>query len=66
MIYNTISGAKLQKLLSQHGNFQAVETCIKKSTMNEELERLRGGWHTEVSLQKENWTELLDLNYTCI
>ena len=49
-------GTKLRQLFLEHGNFGAVESEIKKSTSNEEMERLQGGWHNEVSLQMEGWT----------
>ena len=49
-------GNKLRQLFLEHGNFGDVEAEIKKSTLNEAMKRLQGGWHNEVSLQKEGWT----------
>ena len=47
---------ELHALLKEHGSFEAVECAIEKYQMEENSEKLQGGWHTEISLAKEGWT----------
>jgi hypothetical protein len=42
-----------------HGSFGEVECEIKKWSSEEESDKLKGGTHTEASLQKLGWTEHL-------
>ena len=46
-------------MLQEHGSFAAVEVELKRYHKKEDEEELEGGWHTQVSLEKENWTEIL-------
>ena len=56
-------GEKLRKMLLEHGSFDAVEIQLKKWKEEKEEEELMGGWHTQVSLEMENWTECFDSNH---
>ena len=49
-------------MLLKHGSFSDVEVELQRYKNDEEQTALEGGWHTVVSLQSENWTELLGLN----
>ena len=56
-------GEELRSLLLEHGDFTAVEVQLKKWNSKEETDRLKGGVHTEASLLKLGWTELLAKDY---
>ena len=43
----------------QHGDFGKIEVHLSKKKEATEEQDLRGGWHCEVSLLKEGWTESL-------
>ena len=47
----------MRQLLLEHGSFDSVEVMLKKWKEEKEEEELSGGWHTQVSLEMENWTE---------
>ena len=50
-------GEELRKLLLKEGTLDRVETAIQRQKIEEQSDTLRGGWHTEASLQKEGWTQ---------
>ena len=58
-------GEKLRELLVSHGTFDAVEVQLENVHIEEQTDKLRGGWHTEASLLKEGWTTPLSCIPVC-
>ena len=57
-MYASHLGEELRALLVQHGSFDAVEVQVQKKIKDEESNKLRGGWHTEISLKRDfGWTQ---------
>ena len=49
----------MAQILKQEGSFAAMELKVKQVVRDEEQDKIKGGWHTEISLEKLGWDEPL-------
>eukprot|EP00439_Symbiodinium_sp_Y106_P077439 s334_g16.t1 len=55
----SLSCEDLRQLLLKYGNFVQVEGEIEQWRIREQIDKVKGGTHTQISLAAKGWTETL-------
>ena len=45
------------EIFKKAGDFKTMEVRIKQIAIEEQQDRVKGGWHSEISLKQKGWTE---------